>query len=228
MLPERRERMKHTMKLITEPKKPHLGNGSFMKFESSSMPITKPNRRLSFDTVLKELQKSHFGVLSTVTKDGRSHSAGVFYSLSPSARPLEIYVMTRTKLKKARNIMNNSNVSFVVPLRRRFLTFVSSPCIEFQGHAEIIDWKDEIGVAAFKTSFMGRTIVNAYDDMYRQGDTTICFLRITPDPTIFTYGVGVSVWEMRRHMETGSAKVEIPLEYQNLTKVVSEQSKVAS
>lgn len=168
---------------------------------------------VTFDMVLKELTKRHFGVLSTVTKDGHSHSAGVFYSVSHSAPPLEIFVMTRTKLKKARNIMNNPNVSFVVPLKRRLLTFVPPPCIEFQGKAEIIDWKDETGAASFKKSFMGRTIVNSYDEMYRQGDHTICFLRITPDPMIFTYGFGVSIWEMRRHMEVGFARVEIPQNY---------------
>lgn len=119
--------------------------------------------------------------------------------------------------------MNNPNVSFVVPLKRRFLSFVPPPCIEFEGQAEILDWKNEIGVTAFKTSFMGRTIVNAYDAMYRQGDTTVCFLKITPDSTIFTYGVGVSVFEMRRHMEIGFAKVEIPQEYRKPGKRSSDQ-----
>ncbi len=185
--------------------------------------IMDTDLRVTFDMVLKELKKRHFGVLSTVTKDGRSHSAAVFYSVSLSARPLEIFAMTRTKLKKARNIMNNPNVSFVVPLRRHLLTFVPPPCIEFQGQAEIVDWKDETAVTACKTSYMGRTIVNAYDEMYRQGDHTICFLRITPDPTIFTYGVGVSIWEMRRHMAIGFAKVEIPQEYRKPGKRSSDE-----
>jgi len=189
-------------------------NSSLTSQERSAVRVPgSANRRITFDSVLKELRRRHFGVLSTVTKDSRSHSAGIFYSVSPSARPLEIYVMTRTKLKKARNIINNPNVSFVVPLRRSLLTFAPPPCIEFQGRAEIIDWKDEIGVTAFKTSFMGRTILNMYDDMHRQGDTSICFLRITPDPAIFTYGVGVSLLQMRRRMEIGFAKVEIPQEY---------------
>ncbi len=178
---------------------------------------------VTFDMVLKELKRRNFGVLSTVTKDGRSHSAGVFYRVSPSTRPLEIYVMTRTKLKKARNIMANPNVSFVVPLRRHLLTFVPPPCIQFQGQAEIIDWKDEEGVQAFKASFMGRTILNMYDDMYRRGDTSICYLRITPDPIIFTYGVGVSLWEMKRHMEVASSKVEIPEEYRKPLKKSTEK-----
>lgn len=191
--------------------------------EPEVRPLGSTDLRVTFDVVLKELNIRNFGVLSTVTKDGRSHSAGVFYSVSPSARPLEIFVMTRTKLKKARNIMKNSNVSFVVPLRRRFLTFVPPPCIEFQGQAEIVDWKDETGVTAFKTSFMGRTILNMYDDMYRQGDTSICFLRITSDPTIFTYGAGVSLWEMKRHVEIGFAKVEIPEEYRKLGKRSSDE-----
>lgn len=196
---------------LTSQEKPRVG------------PLSSTRPRVTFDMVLKELKRRSFGVLSTVTRDNRSHSAGVFYSVSPYARPLEIYLMTRTKLKKARNIMNNPNVSFVVPLRRRLLTFVPPACIEFQGHAETVDWKDETGVTAFKTSFMGRTISKAYDEMYLQGDTSICFLKITPDPTIFTYGVGVSIWEMRRHMEIGFAKVEVPLEYRKPEKRSSDE-----
>lgn len=180
--------------------------------------------RVTFDTVLKELKRRNFGVLSTVTKDGRSHSAGVHYCVSPPTRPLEIYVMTRTKLKKARNIIANPNVSFVMPLRRRLLTFVPPPCIQFQGQAEIVDWKDEVGVQAFKASFMCRIILGMYEDMYRRGDTSICFLRITPYSAIFTYGVGVSLWEMKRHMEVASAKVEIPLEYRRTGRRSAEEA----
>lgn len=168
--------------------------------------------RVTFDMVLKELKKRNFGVLGTVTKDGRSHSVGVHYCVSPLGRSFQIYVMTRTKLKKTRNIMVNPNVSFVVPLRKRLLTFVPPPSIQFQGKAEIIDWKDEAGVQAFKTTFMGRMILDMYDEMYSRGDHSICFLRITPDPIIFTYGVGVSLWEMKRNMKIGFAKVEVPQE----------------
>jgi len=169
--------------------------------------------RVTFDMVLKELKRHHFGVLSTVTKDERAHSTGVVYGVSPPGWPIEIYVMTRKKLKKTRNIMGNPNVSFVVPLTRRLLSFLPPSCIQFQGKAKILDWKDEVATQTFKAFFMGRTILNMYDEMYRRGDHSICFLRVTPDPTIFTYGVGVSLWEMKRRMEIASAKVEIPQEY---------------
>lgn len=162
--------------------------------------------------VLKELGRRSFGVLSTITRDRRSHSVGVVYGVSPPGRPLEIYVMTRTKLKKVRNILANPNVSFVVPLTRRLWSFLPPPCIQFQGKAEIIDWKDEVGVQAFKKFFVGRRILSMYDELHRRGERTVCFLRITPDPVIFTYMLDRSIWEMRQRMETGMEKVQIPQE----------------
>jgi len=170
-------------------------------------------KSVSFDTVLKELGRRSFGVLSTITRDRRSHSVGVVYGVSPSGRPLEIYVMTRTKLKKARNILANPNVSFVVPLTRRLWSFLPPPCIQFQGKAEIIDWKDEAGIEAFKKFFVGRRILSMYDELHRRGERAICFLRIMPDPVIFTYMLDRSIWEMRQRMETGTEKVQIPPEF---------------
>ena len=36
-----------------------------------------------------------------------------------------------------------------------------------------------------------------------------CFLRIIPDPVVFTYMLGYSIWEVRRRMQAGTEKVEI-------------------
>lgn len=170
-------------------------------------------RRVTFQIVLNELKRRNFGVISTVTKDGRCHSTGITYAVSLIEGPLEIYVMSRRKNRKVRNIMANPNVSVVVPLTRRLLTFLPPPCIQFQGKAEILDWKDEAGVRTFKVSYVNRTILGMYEKLYQRGERGICFLRITPDKVIFTYGLGYSIWELRQSMGKGLAKVEIPEEY---------------
>lgn len=167
--------------------------------------------RVTFEMVGRELRKRDFAVLSTADAQGRPHAVGVEYGVSPQGTHL--YVMTRRHLKKARNIAANPKVSLVVPLTRRLLWFLPPPCIQFQGTAEILERTDEGGTATFRTFFMGRRILRMYEEMERRGETRICFLRITPDPVIFTYMVGYSIWEVRRRMEVGVERVEIPAEY---------------
>lgn len=169
--------------------------------------------RLTFVRVLRELERRHFGVLSTVTKEGRSHSVGVVYGVSRRSKPFEIYVMTRRHLKKSRNLAANPNVSMVVPLTRRLLPSVPPPCIQFQGRAEIVDYNNQVGVETFKSFLMGRQILGMYEKLSRRGETRTCFLRITPDPVIFTYMLGRSLLKVRRRMEVGVEKVKVPPEY---------------
>ena len=68
--------------------------------------MTSPNsptekRRPSVELVLRQLRAHHFAVLSTVDRDGNSHSAGVSYGESGPGGELAIYVMTRTHLQQA-------------------------------------------------------------------------------------------------------------------------------
>jgi len=64
--------------------------------------------------------------------------------------------MTQTGTKKIRNIAANPNVSFVVPLSRRFLTSIPPSCIQFQETGEILEAKDKAAIQAFTTSYVLR------------------------------------------------------------------------
>lgn len=165
---------------------------------------------MTVDLVLTQLRKRDFGVVSTVSEEGRPHSAGVNYGVSSPGRDLAIYVMTRRHLQKARDIAANPAVSLVVPLMRRLLWFLPPPTIQLRGRAEILDWTDEDGTDVFNHFWMGRRILEAYRSSHRRGETRICFLRITPDPVVSTYMVGYHIWEVRRRMESGAGKVFIP------------------
>lgn len=165
--------------------------------------------RVTVDLVLDQLRKRDFAVLSTVGEEKRPHSAGVNYGVSRPGRDLAIYVMTRRHLQKARNIAANPAVSLVVPLMRRLLWLLPPPTIQLHGRAEILDWTDEEGTDVFRRFWMGRRILEAYRASHRRGETRICFLRITPDPLVYTYMVGYHIWELRRHMESGAGKVVI-------------------
>lgn len=120
--------------------------------------------------------------------------------------------MTRRSLRKARNIVENPNVSFVVPLTRRLLWFLPPPCIQFQGRADLLDRDDPGGkrVATFRSFAMGRRILSMYEEMAARGESGVCFVRITPAPTLSTYMVGHSIWDLMRRMETGIERVRVP------------------
>jgi hypothetical protein len=164
---------------------------------------------VTFHSVLGELRRRDFAVLSTVTPEGRPHSAGVVYGVSLAGRPFQLYVMTRRRLRKARNVAENPNVSLVVPLNRRLLWFLPPPCIQFQGRAEVLDRDDRGGVETFRSFAMGRRILTMYEEMALRGETGVCFLRITPDVTLSTYMVGHSMWELMRRMEAGIERVRV-------------------
>jgi hypothetical protein len=166
--------------------------------------------RVTIDLVLRHLRKQDFAVLSTVGEDGKPSSAGVTYGMPPTGRELAVYVMTRRHLQKARNIERNPNVSLVVPLTRRFLWFLPPPTIQLSGRAKILDWTDGEGTAVFRGFWLGRRILEAYRKSHRHGETRMCFLKITLDPVISTYMLGCGIWELRKRIETGGARVIIP------------------
>jgi hypothetical protein len=83
---------------------------------------------LTFAYVEKLLRTKNFGVLTTITPVGKPHSVGVVYAVSPPSEPFCIYLITRVALKKARNINNDSNVSFVVPFPHYIFRIVPPTC----------------------------------------------------------------------------------------------------
>jgi hypothetical protein len=164
---------------------------------------------LSFKRVERELRKRTFGILSTVSRSGKAQSSGVLYGVSPPGVPLGIYVISGRNHVKVRNIAANPNVSFVVPLFRRVLSFVPPACIQIHGSAKILESTDEVAMQTFRTSFVLRMILREASALGSVNNGNACFVRIQPDPLINTYGVGLSGWELRKHWADAGAKVRI-------------------
>jgi general stress protein 26 len=187
-----------------------------------------PKARVTFELVLRELRAQNFAVLSTVDDAGRPHSAGVNYGVSPPGQALTLYVMTRRHLQKARDIAQNPDVALVVPLRRRLLWFLPPATIQVRGRAQVLDGNDSAGTEVFRRFWMGRRILEAYQQSRRRDETRVCFLKITPDPVIHTYMVGFSAWGLRNRMEAGAGKVVVPEKYRSATTPPVAQGQPAS
>lgn len=103
-----------------------------------------------FEFVEQEIRKKSFGILSTIDQNGKSHSTGILYSVSPPESKLALYILTENNYKKVKNIKNNSSISFVIPFPHHLLRFVPSSCVQFQGSGEIIPFTDTEAQHAFQ------------------------------------------------------------------------------
>lgn len=157
--------------------------------------------------VIGQIRRQHFAVLSAVGRDGAPHSAGVSYGSNGSGDAFAIYVMTRRNLLKARNIQSDPRVSIVIPIPRPVLSFLPPATIQLHGRAELLNWDDPNGTAVFEKFWMGRRILRGYQRAREDGESRVCFVKIVPEPQVSTYMVGYQIWELRRNMESGSAKV---------------------
>ena len=153
-----------------------------------------------FEYIEHKLRSKTFGILSTVSKEGRPHSIGVVYAVSPPGRPFCIYLITRPVLKKARNIAQNPNVSFVVPFPQYLLRLLPQSCIQFQGSAKIIGIDDSEAAEAFE-----RSIVLRRSKQHSLSLGASIFIRIVPDEKIFSFGISA-----------GALKFLIPSQNKNL------------
>ena len=169
--------------------------------------LSKSSRQLSFDSVEREIRDRSFGVLSTISVDHRPHSTGVLYGVSSRDRPFALYVTTNRDNKKARNIGRNPNVSFTIPIPRRLLRFLPPHCVQFQGTAQIISFDDQDARNAFSQSVVLREGLKLEGKHVGPKAT---FIRIRPDQTIHTYGLGLSFLELLRNIRNATSRVEIP------------------
>jgi hypothetical protein len=166
--------------------------------------------KLTFEHIERELRRHNFGILSTVSPRGRSQSAGILYGVSTRDTPLNLYVITQSKTAKVRNILKNSNVSFVVPVARRLFSFVPPSCIYFQGTGRILEIDNQNALEAFRSSYILRENVKLASHIKENELGRVCFIRITSDPVILTYGLGISIMEFRKHAADAASRVEIP------------------
>lgn len=166
------------------------------------------SRTLPFNTVEKSIRKMDYGILGTIDKNGCPHSTSVLYGVSSPSDKFALFVITGKSYKKTKNLKLNPEISFVIPIPHHILRFVPPNCIQFQGSVEFLSIND--GVAK-KTFLKNRVLKMTLEDALSEPDEYL-FVKIIPKQTVFGYGIGMGIMELRNEHVQGSFKSKIPAE----------------
>lgn len=153
----------------------------------TSFTQTDPETHPDPGEVLKGIARRSFGTLATSSATNRPHVAAVLYETVGTA----LYVNTLRSSRKARNIAQNPHVGFCIPVRRLPVGPPSS--VHFQAVATILG-NDDPEIARLIESGRLRSITSHGELDILDG----CFLRITPNRRIVTYGLGMSLRRLIR------------------------------
>jgi len=144
---------------------------------------------ISSSLVWKEVEKRSFAVLSYVNPKSQARSAGIVYVVIDRV----LYVRVAKDSWKAKHILLNPHVALNVTISKRipFMPWVQIPdaTIAFSGTARVRPMSD-LDPELLET-LTGRMI-----DQHGT-NTENCMLEIHPTGHFVTYGVGVSLLDMR-------------------------------
>ncbi len=154
----------------------------------TTAPIQTPSPQIDAAQearLLKALHGRSFAVLSTVSPAGFPHAAGVQYVVVDTESGPVLYTHTMRSSRKARNVAADGRIGVVVPVRK--LPVGPPFTIQFQGRGEVLAMDDPEIVALLDA---GRLKAIASHGELDEPDG--CYLRVTPNETIHSYGIGVS------------------------------------
>lgn len=156
-------------------------------------------KRFSFEFVEKHVRRKSFGVLSTIDSKGRPHSTGILYGVAPKEEPFALYILAGRRYVKVRNIERDPNVSLVVTFPHYYIRFAPASYVMFRGTAEILPFGNPVARRAFSSQRILR--MNLDSDM---DEHEMVFIKITPNPRVVCYGLGIGIMEMRGdHINAG-------------------------
>ncbi len=144
---------------------------------------------ISSNLVWKEIEKRSFAVLSYVNPKGQARSAGIVYVVIDWV----LYVRAAKASWKAKHILLNPHVALNVTISKRvpFMPWIKIPdaTIAFSGTARVLAMSD-LDPKLLET-LTGRML-----DQHGSIDEN-CMLESRPAGHFVTYGVGVSLLDMR-------------------------------
>ncbi|MHA2378402.1 MAG: pyridoxamine 5'-phosphate oxidase family protein [Candidatus Thorarchaeota archaeon] len=162
-------------------------------------------QQFDFEFVEREVRKKTFGVLTAIDSKGRPHSTGILYGVSPPESRFALYVIAGSRYAKVRHIKGNPNVSLVVTFPHYYIRFAPASYAMFRGVADFVP----LDAAEVQWAFRQKRILrmNIETD---PGEHEMIVIRLQPEPTVFCYGLGIGLNELRKSHVTGSYKVTIP------------------
>lgn len=156
--------------------------------------------QLTSNQVWEEIEKNGFGVLGMVTSTGESRTVGISYLVDNH----RLYIGADKSAWKSKHIERNPNVSLTIPIAKRvpFMPWIKVPAatITFSGMAGVLD-RSEV-----EPELLER--------LYRHDESgpEWCAIEVTPEKDFITYGVNVSLLQMRfPHKARGRAPVREPV-----------------
>jgi general stress protein 26 len=163
-------------------------------------------REFSFDFIEKEVRKKTFGVLTAIDSKGRPHSTGILYGVAPPESKFALYMLTVEEYAKVRHVKRNPNVSLVVTFPHYYVRFAPASYVMFRGAAELVPFNDSDAQWAFNQKRILKMNLGVDSDLLENA----VFIKMNPEPTVYCYGVGFGIMELRGEHTAGDYKVTIP------------------
>jgi hypothetical protein len=156
--------------------------------------------RLTSEQVWHELARASFAVISYVTPAGAPRSSGIVYK----AIGRRLYLAVAPASWKARQIPTSGQVAVTVLVRRGGLLSLVLPIppatVSFHARA-IVHPAGEIEVGALSKELEALLPPERRD--------TACIIELIPEGAFLTYGIGVSLTEMRN---PATARAHVPVQ----------------
>ncbi len=144
---------------------------------------------LNTQKVWQEVEQQLFAVLGMVTARGEARTVGVVYTVYGRT----LLISSNKSAWKVRHIAQNPHVSLTIPIHKRIaiMPWIKIPAatITFAGEATILTPAD-LPADALKPLFRGLEL-----DVDVMAETAV--IQVKPVGEFITYGVGVSLMDMR-------------------------------
>ena len=141
------------------------------------------------EQVWEVIEKHNFGVLGMVTARGEARTVGIVYIVDER----RLYIGTWTEMWKVRHVSANPNVSLTIPIHKRvpFMPWIKVPAatITFCGRADVLPALD------VPRPLLEKLYHGVAED--RQKMARYSLIEVTPEKEFLTYGIGVSLLDMR-------------------------------
>jgi len=146
-------------------------------------------KRITSKQVWKEIEKEIFAVIGMVTAKNEARTVGVVYVVKNG----RFYISSGKGAWKVKHIAHNPNVSMTIPIHKSipFLPWFKIPAatITFSGIAQILEPEET------PTEIVRAIYRDMADNQELMADS--CLIEVTPVKDFITYGVGISLMEMR-------------------------------